>query len=78
MRTAKTIFPLLSRNYPRIARKLILPTFFTLHQLYIQRFGKVDCSGSNYDIGKVISKIQENVIRIEKEGNHVGEAYCFA
>jgi hypothetical protein len=64
MRVAKTFLPLLMRNTPLLTKKLILPTFFTLHHIYSQKLAKVYCSGDANRFGRTISNIQDSVIRI--------------
>ena len=74
-----TMLPLLARNMPRVIKRLIIPTFFTIHHVYShQSINKFKCLTDPFILSETISYIERNIIRIELNGDLVGMAYCFA
>lgn len=74
----RRLLPLLARTSPLMARKLILPTVFTLNMMLFSNLPSPKCMMDPFSISQTLSDIDQNVIRIENNGNLVGEAFCFA
>jgi hypothetical protein len=74
----RRLLPLLARTSPLMARKLFLPTVFTLNMMLFNNLPSPKCMEDPFSISQTLSDIDQNVIRIENNGNLVGEAFCFA
>lgn len=68
----KRLLPLLARTTPLMARKLVLPTIFTIKMVFFDRFASTKCITDPVVLSETISSIERNVIKIESNGDLVG------